>query len=154
MCAAKVATTYIAMVEFEQELRSFWDTPVSKEDGAEIDDERSGHLYQTRHYREMDGRYVVPTPGRHKSLQLEDSCYKALRHFLDQQIKMAEKCGAQKETEGVHVRKQVIGPPEALREDVGGKDATTMKLRNLFNASNLSSNGIRLNQKILLDPKL
>lgn len=48
---------------------------------------------------------------------------------------------------------QIEEAPEALREDVGGKDAI-MKLRNVFNASNLSSNGIRLNQKILLDPKL
>lgn len=55
---------------------------------------------------------------------------------------------------------------EALRVDVGvevyyipylsvlRKDATTKKLRNVFNTSSPSSNDISLNQRILFGPKL
>lgn len=55
---SKVTAAHVASEEFEQKLINFWDMPISKEDGTELDEERCENLFEAKHYREEDRRYV------------------------------------------------------------------------------------------------
>lgn len=55
-----VTTVHVSMKEFKQNLRNFWGMPFNHDGDDSLEKEKCGRLYQTKHYRDDNGRYVAP----------------------------------------------------------------------------------------------
>lgn len=154
--------------EWDEKLTAFWDIPSHKPDTDEI--EYCENLYKTKHYRESDGRYVVPIMWKPETTHLGGSYYKALNFFLSQEKRMD--CNKEHRhmfnefmreylemdhMEPVPVTDHCNNTRETYYIpyfSVIRQEALTTKLRNVFNASAKTDNGVSLNELIYAGPSL
>lgn len=144
--------------------------PINKECIEEIDSEACEKLFLSKYQRKEDGRYVVPLPWKTESLKLGNSYNNALRCFLALE-KRFMKNQPHKELSDQFMKEYLslghMSPvPREMHQIRDGRvyyipfhsvvkqDSLTTKLRNVFNASAKSSNGVSLNQLIHVGPKL
>lgn len=160
----------VTMAEFENQLRNFWDMPVQKEEISEEEEEFCEKLYSSQVKRLENGRYVVPTPFKPTAEPLGNSYDIALRKFFVQEKKWAKNPVHKKMSDEFMQEYIALGHmteiPKQQQKDRSGwcyyipylsvirQDAVTTKLRNVFNASSKTDNGISLNGQISAGPSL
>lgn len=154
----------------EQQLFTFWDMPFFPGETAASDDDRCEKLFKTLHYQREDKRYVVPLLWKECAPALGNSYSKAIKFFLAQETRL-EKNSVHKQKSDAFMREYInLGHmevvPDAERAVADGSayyipyfsvirdTALTTKLRNVFNASSPSDNGVSLNDLLLTGPKL
>jgi hypothetical protein len=167
---SKLTSCHVSLSEVEQKILAFWDIPVAQDDQDEAEDELCTKLFKEKHQRLEDGRYVAPIPWKPNAPQLGDSYTKALGFYLAQERRLSKDPEHKKMSDDFMREYLELGhmipiPPEKQRDMTGDayyiphfsimkKDAVTTKLRNVFNASSSTSNGLSLNDCILPGPKL
>lgn len=85
-----VTSSYVTMSEIEEKLLAFWDIPVTGEVIDEAAEDYCENLFQKKHFRTAEGRYVVPIPFKPSAPALGDSYTNALRHYLGQEKKWSK----------------------------------------------------------------
>ena len=168
---AKQVSTHVSINEFEDKLIKFWDMPIKQAtEIEEISDEHCEKLYQDQVTRNQEGRYMVPTPWKKDAPELGSSYNKAVSFFLGQENRWYKNPTHKQKSDEFMKEYLELGhmspiPLEEQKDKSGDayyipyisilrKDAVTTKLRNVFNASSPSSNGITLNNQIHSGPKL
>lgn len=165
-----LAEMELHLAEMERSLIEFWDKPVTKEDIDVIEEETCEKLFLEKHFRTPDGRYVVPIPWRKDAPRLGNSYTKAVQLYIGQE-KRWEKNPTHKQLSDEFMEEylklnHMAKVPKHMQSDTSSnsyyipyhsilrQNALTSKLRNVFNASSSTSNGITLNQTIHVGPKL
>jgi hypothetical protein len=167
----KYTSTYATLAEFDQEIRAFWDLPIKTDitDEDEDKDHYCENLFATTHKRSPDGRYEVPTPWIKDAPALGSSYQQALGFYLHQERQLRQDEEHRSLFNDFMQEYEDLGHMEASTKnlcDTTGhtyylpyfsvlrKDALTTKVRNVFNASSKTSNGVSLNDTIYAGPKL
>lgn len=167
---ARFTSAHVNITEMENRLIEFWDMPISKEEKNEADDEFCDQLFKLKLSRDAEGRYIVPTMWKPNAPELGDSYHRALKCYLSLE-KRLERDAKHKEMSDTFMQEyldlgHMVEIPNDQQQNTSGdvyyipylsvirKNAVTTKLRNVFNASTASSNGISLNQQIFAGPKL
>ena len=167
---SNITATHVSMSEFDIQLRQFWDLPEPTAEETVDDDAQCEHLFMEKYSRTSEGRYMVPTPWKKDALELGSSFRSALRFFLGQEARW-EKNQIHKTMSNAFMKEYIsMGHMSQISQDqqrdegpntyyipyisILRKDAVTTKLRNVFNASAKSSNGVTLNDQIHAGPKL
>ncbi|XP_070526464.1 uncharacterized protein [Cardiocondyla obscurior] len=148
-------------------LERFWQTeePPAHRDSSREDNECEAHFVNT-HARQTDGRYVVRIPfktpppidiGSSKTKAL--SCLKSLlRRFQSNPAQAAEYRAFMTEYESLgHMRIATSSGSQEVfipHHPVYRLDSATSRIRVVFNASSLTSNGSSLNEHMYSGPKL
>jgi hypothetical protein len=166
----KCTSTHVALSEFEAQLYKFWDMPITVEDTEENEAEMCEELFVKQHYRNGEGRYVVPTPWKRNAPALGSSYRKAVGFYLSQESRWLKDPEHKEKSDAFMREYELLGhmsriPKSECRDESGNayyipyisilrKDAITTKLRNVFNASSPTSNGVSLNDTIHPGPTL
>lgn len=166
----KHLSCHVSLMEKEQQLLEFWDMPLQRAEGQDLDDEYCEKVFKEQHSRCPDGRDVVPIAWKPNAPPLGDSYTKAFRFYLGQEDRWSKnpvhKAKSDEFMEEYHQLGHMELVPKDQWRDTSGKtvyinyisvlreDATTTKLRNVFNAAAPTANGISLNQRILPGTKL
>lgn len=143
---------------------------VTKTEKQEVDNNYCEKLFVEKCHQKSDGRYEVPIPWMTNAPSLGNSYRRALACFLSQekrwQVNHVLKKMCHEFMEDYATREHMVPIPAHLNRNETGDayyipwlsilrhDAVTTKLRNVFNASSKTSNGVSLNETILPGPKL
>lgn len=157
--------------QLSEKILKFYEIPEEEDIENHIENDYCEKVYQERHYRERDGRYVVPTPWKPDAASLGHSFRNAVKFFLSQEnrwknneehyiksnnfMKEYLQMGHMSEVTNLEERFIENGSTHTLAYiSIFRKDAVTTKLRNVFNASLPTSNGISLNDTMYEGEKL
>lgn len=121
--------------------------------------------YSKNTKRGADGRYIVRLPFRHEKIELGESRTQALRRFYSLQKKLNAKPEMKKEYHRVMQEYVELGHllPVLSETDDGyymphhavlKESSATTKLRVVFDASAKTSNGVSLNQVLMVGPTI
>lgn len=155
---------------FETQLLQFWDAPVNAEDIEVVETDACEKLFREEISRTDDGRYIVPIPWKQDAPPLGESYQTALKFYLGQE-KRWHRDPKHLELSNKFMQEYIdMGHMELVAEEdrldnsgqsyyipylsIMREGAVTTKLRNVFNASAKTTNGISLNQTIHAGPKL
>lgn len=167
--------TLAALTKLEEEtlqskLEKVWDFQIDSQLEADFEPDFCEKLYQDKHYRTEDGRYVVPITWNPDAPPLGHSYRAAVRKFCAQEWRWSTN-EALRSASHAFMREYIdlghakLVPREKQRDESGSvvyipylsvirQDATTTKFRAVFDASAKTSNGVSLNDTILPGPKL
>lgn len=157
--------------DVSQRILDFFDVPAQDSTSDEIDDdEYCRKLFMEQHQRDTDGRYRVPIPWRRNPPVLGSSYRQAVRFFRGQELRWLRDPKHHSMSNAFMLEYASLGhmipvAPGLQRDDsnkvnyipyisVFREDAVTTKVRNVFNASAKTSNGVTLNDTICPGPKL
>lgn len=157
--------------ELNERILKFYEIPEEESSDNQTENEYCEKLYTDHHYRENDGRYVVPTPWKLNAPRLGHSFRRAVKFFLTQENRWRNNeehyiksnnfmeeylhMGHMSKINNIQERFIEDGCTHTLSYiSVFRKDALTTKLRNVFNASLPTSNGISLNDTMYEGRKL
>lgn len=154
--------------DLAQRILTFYELPEPDEDSGEVG-RYCENLFKTKHYRMPDGRYVVPIPWKEDAPPLGHSYRKAHKMFIGQENKWRRNQEHYDMSNKFMMEYNTLDHMSLVTTDVKSdspdvyyipylsilrKDAITTKLRNVFNASMPTSNGISLNDQMWEGPKL
>lgn len=156
--------------EMTEKILNFYEVPENTGEN-QSQNEYCEKLYQERHYRQTDGRYVVPTPWKQNSPKLGHSFRTAVKFFLKQENRWKNNKEAYIKSNQFmeeYIRmghmSEITNYNERFKDDesthtlayisILRKEAITTKLRNVFHASLPTSNGISLNDTMHEGEKL
>lgn len=162
-------SNFLCLAELEAELKSFWDYPFLDKSPNTEEKEYCETLFTKNHYR-IDQRYVAPIPWRLEGPALGGSYLKALGFWVNQEKRLVKDPEHQErfnefmsEYEKLGHMTEIPSESHCLNTNqvyyipyfsVLRRDALTTKLRNVFNGSSASDNGVTLNDTIHPGPKL
>lgn len=170
MSTAIIATNQSCRhITLESALTRFWEQEESQSTSRlSVDDEECQAYYKQTTTRAADGHYIVELPFRQGDRNLGDSRNAAVRRFA-----ALERKGTQHENQWQQYKQFMdtylsLGHMEGVPEDeisvqpqcylphhaVFKPDSTTTKLRVVFDASALTTNGKGLNDLLLIGPRL
>lgn len=64
--------------------------PVSRAENEVIDDQYCERMFQEKHFRDEEGRYVVPIPWKENASCLGDSYNNAVKFYLGQEYRWSQ----------------------------------------------------------------
>lgn len=156
--------------KFEEGLKEFWDMPVAKEDIDEMEENVCEEIYAKTFQRATNRSYIVPIPWENDFRKLGNSFDFALKCYLSHERRLNRDSKHKNLSddfmkEYIHCKHMSLVPNNDRNIKDGSvyyipyhsvlkKDAVTTKLRNVFNASAKTSNGVSLNAIIHPGPKL
>lgn len=167
--AAHVASHHTSLLSGDDLLRKFWETEESPASKPSLSTEERSVVqhFQTNHYRDESGRFVVPLPRNPDAKPLGESRSQAVRRFLT--LEHSLRCKGQftdfnavmqeyfdlKHAESVP-SVDLNKPPEGVfylpMHAVRKESSATTKIRAVFDASAKSSTGVSLNDTLLVGP--
>ena len=169
--AAHVTSCHTSLLSGDDLLQKFWETEESPTSKPSLTPEERSVVqhFQTNHYRDESGRFVVPLPRRPDAKPLGESRSQAVRRFLS--LEHSLHCKGQfadfnvvmqeyfdlKHAENVPLA-DLNKPPENVfylpMHAVRKESSTTTKIRAVFDASAKSSTGTSLNDTLLVGPTI
>ena len=164
-----LAVAGMAQEECDELLRKFWEieNPHFEEPTLSISERSVVKHFEETHYRDQEGRFVVPLPLNNKAIPLGESRTMAVQRFKNLERSLYRK-GQFKEfarciSEYFQLGHAESIPTEALKKPssevyympmhaVWKDSSTTTKLRVVFDASAKSTSGSSLNDQFLVVP--
>ena len=157
-------------IELSQQLTEFYSLP-EKNDEDQNANKYCDDLFESAHYRLPNGRYVVPipwipnAPELGKSYNIARACFmnqekkwlqdpilhNTSNEFMTEYYKMGHMVNVPEENQRLIASPKVCYIPYI---SIARKDAYTTKLRNVFNASSKTDNGVTLNDTMFEGKKL
>ncbi|XP_025155825.1 uncharacterized protein LOC112588859 [Harpegnathos saltator] len=160
----------LTLPSLENAIRKFWaDEEIQRPIPLSIEDEQCDEYFRSSHSRTADGRYIVRLPFKNPSpILIGDSRGRAekLLNSLLHRLKENETLAAQykeflAEYEQLgHMRRAPVGSTSLSQcvylphHPVVRDNSVTTRVRVVFNASFVTSNGTSLNDHLLIGPKL
>ena len=165
----EVLTHHVSLmtVSCDEVLKRFWEIEETVSDNGPLplEEKHVAQHFKVNHYRTASGAFVIPLPKRQQSATLGESRSKALRRFIQLERSWLNKHQSEEFNSVMEEyfeldRAEVVpisdlnNPPEkvfylpmhAVRKDC----STTTKLRIVFDASAKTSNGVSLNDTLLI----
>lgn len=143
---------------------------ITSSEANELDEEYCEKLFREKHYRNEEGRYVVPMPFKVDAKPLGPSYKTAVRYFLQQEEKREKNPELKRMlnefmSEYLNLGHMSKVPKKLQRVEssevyylnwmpVLRVDAVTTKLRNVFMAHMKTTTGVSLNDTLCVGPKL
>lgn len=155
-----------SLESIDSALRRFWDVEeIPDKSESQIEQEEAETLYSATTIRDSDGRYVVHLPFKDNVGNLQDnrpSAFRQLHHLLSRLNKNPDLKLQYGEIFEEYLRLGFIErvPPSDLKEPayymphhcVVREEATSTKVRVVFNASSKSQSGLSLNDVLKVGP--
>lgn len=155
---------------WSERLERYWDMPIDTHEDNDHEEDYCERLFRERHYRTIDGRYVVPIPWREDAPALGPSFRAAVRSYVAQERRWLRDPEHKKAVdefmeEYIALNHMTVVPETEHRVESGlvsyvpylsvvRKEALTTKLRIVFNASAPTESGFSVNSTIHQGPKL